>query len=266
MSQQAEVTREARSIDLADLELAERAAREAGQLLLARFGRPAADVDRKSSSTDMVSEADRVAESAIASLLERERPDDGVLAEEGARADGSTGRRWVVDPLDGTTNFLYEIPQWAVSVAVEDGDGVAAGVVRDPVRDETFAAARGAGATLNGEPIALREPPRLARALIATGFSYDRATRAVQAETLLGVLPHVRDIRRAGAASLDLAWLAAGRLDGYYERGLKPWDWAAGRLLVLEAGGAVAELDGDPSGLAAATPELLPQLLALLPD
>ena len=264
MSRQARVADASRSIDLADLELAHRAAREAGQLLIARFGHPASRVDRKSSSTDMVSDADRIAESAIASLLESERPDDGVLGEEGARAPGSTGRRWVVDPLDGTTNFLYGIPQWAVSVAVEDGDGVAAGVVRDPVRDETFAAARGARATLNGEPIALREPPRLARALIATGFSYDRGTRAAQGETLRSVLPDVRDIRRAGAASLDLAWLAAGRLDGYYERGLKPWDWAAGRLLVAEAGGQVAELDGDPQGLAAASPELLPQLLELL--
>ena len=136
MSRQARVADASRSIDLADLELAHRAAREAGQLLIARFRHPASRVDRKSSSTDMVSDADRIAESAIASLLESERPDDGVLGEEGARAPGSTGRRWVVDPLDGTTNFLYGIPQWAVSVAVEDGDGVAAGAVRDPVRDE----------------------------------------------------------------------------------------------------------------------------------
>jgi len=266
VSRQAELEREARPRDRADLELAERAARQAGAVLMARFGGPAAHVDRKSSSTDMVSDADRMAEAAITTVLRSERPDDGVLGEEGARAQGSTGRRWVVDPLDGTTNFLYGLPQWAVSVAVEDADGVAAGVVLDPVREETFAAARGAGATLNGEPIAMREPPRLARALIATGFSYDRGTRGAQAETLRAVLPHVRDIRRAGAASLDLAWLAAGRLDGYYERGLKPWDWGAGRLLVSEAGGDVAELGGEPAGLAAARPELLPGLLKLVAE
>src|SRR5437764_89551 len=143
-----------------------------GTIFYGLTGLPGAHVGRKSSATDMVSDADRAAEATVTELLRRERPDDGLLGEEGSDRTGLSGRRWVVDPLDGTTNFLYGIPQWAVSVALEDGHGVAAGVVRDPVRDETFAAARGAGATLNGEPIALREPPRLARALIAPGFSY----------------------------------------------------------------------------------------------
>jgi fructose-1,6-bisphosphatase/inositol monophosphatase family enzyme len=212
----------------------------------------------------MVSDADRAAESAIAELIHRERPDDGLLGEEGASAGGSSGRRWVVDPLDGTTNYLYGFPVWAVSVAVEDADGALAGVVLDPLRDELFAAARGAGATVDGRPLRVREGVPLERSLIATGFAYDPARRAEQARVLHHVLPRVRDIRRAGAAAIDLAWVAAGRVDGYYERGLQPWDWAAGRLLVTEAGGAVAEMDGDPAGLIAAAPPLLDELGALV--
>ncbi|MGH3992284.1 MAG: inositol monophosphatase family protein, partial [Pseudonocardiaceae bacterium] len=148
--------------------------------------------------------------------------------------------------------------------ALEDDGGGAVGVVHDPVRGETFTAARGLGSRLNGEPIQVNEPERLGSSLIATGFGYDSERRKAQAEKLVGVLPHVRDIRRAGAAALDLCWVAEGRLDGYYERGLKPWDWAAGRLLIEEAGGRVAWLDGEPRGLvAAATPELLDELLPL---
>ena len=188
----------------------------------------------------MVSDADRDAEAAIQEILLGERPDDGLLGEEGAHSDGgSSGRRWVVDPLDGTTNFLYGLPAWAVSVALEDADGGAVGAVHDPVRDELFTAARGEGARLNGEPIRVTEPDGLGAALVATGFGYDAERRRTQAERLVAVLPHVRDIRRAGAAALDLCWVAAGRLDGYYERGLQPWDWAAGSILVTEAGGAL---------------------------
>jgi len=212
----------------------------------------------------MVSDADRVAEQAIVALLRAERPDDALLGEEGARGDGTSGRRWVLDPLDGTTNFLYGIPQWAVSVAVEGTEGVTAGVVLDPVRDELFTAVRGEGAWLDGRPILVRPAPPLERSLVATGFSYDSAVRAEQAETLRAVLPRVRDVRRAGAASLDLAWLAAGRLDAYFERGLKPWDWAAGRLLAAEAGAEVVELAGEPPGLLAARPEVLAGLLELV--
>ena len=212
----------------------------------------------------MVSDADRAAEAAVVELLRAERPDDGLLGEEGASTEGSSGRRWVVDPLDGTTNFLYGFPQWAVSVAVEDGDGALAGVVLDPVRDELFAAERGAGARLGAEPLRVRDGAELSRSLIATGFGYDAGWRAQQAAAAAVVLPRVRDVRRAGAAALDLAWLAAGRLDGYWERGLKPWDWAAGRLLVTEAGGAVAELEGERHGLVAAGPGLLPSLVELV--
>ena len=212
----------------------------------------------------MVSDADRDAEDMIAEMLRSERPDDGLLAEEGAQSEAAGDRRWVVDPLDGTTNFLYGIPAWAVSVALEDADGAAVGVIHDPVRGEIFSAARGLGARLGGEPIQVGERARLDSALIATGFGYDADQRHAQAEALVHVLPRVRDIRRAGAAALDLAWVAAGRLDGYFERGLKPWDWAAGRVIVAEAGGALRELEDEPRGLVAATPGLVDELYELV--
>ena len=246
---------------LNDLELAERAARLGGDLLLERFHGPLKEVHSKSTVTDLVSEADTASETAIKRLLADERPDDGLLAEEGSAHDSASGRRWVVDPLDGTVNYLYRLPAWCVSIALEDEQGSAVAVVHDPLRDETFTAERGAGARLNGERIQVSGEDRPERALIATGFSYSADLRAAQAEVVTRVLPVFRDIRRAGAAALDLAYLAAGRVDGYYERGLKAWDWAAARLLVTEAGGAVADLDGEPHGLAAASPQLLPRLL-----
>jgi myo-inositol-1(or 4)-monophosphatase len=236
----------------------------AGDLLLERFGGPARGVESKSSDTDLVSDADRTSEAAIKDLLAEERPDDGLLAEEGSAHESMSGRRWVIDPLDGTINYLYGLPAWCVSVALEDDQGGAVAVVHDPLRDETFTAERGGGARLNGHELRVSGEERPERALIATGFSYSPELRAAQAQTLQRVLPGFRDIRRAGAAALDLASLAAGRVDGYYERGLKPWDWAAGRLLVSEAGGAVAELPGEPLGLAAASPGLLPRLLELV--
>jgi myo-inositol-1(or 4)-monophosphatase len=239
----------------------------------------------------MVSDADRAAEEAIVALLRAERPEDGLLGEEGSSLEGSSGRRWVVDPLDGTTNFLYGYPHWAVSVAIEDASGALAGVVFDPSRSELFRAARGAGAELVGgkgggpepgglskcryparkeptsvEPLRVRDTTDLTRSLIATGFGYEPEWRAEQARAAAHVLPRVRDIRRAGAAALDLAWLAAGRIDGYWERGLSPWDWAAGRLLVQEAGGALAELEGERHGLVAAGPSLLPELVELVAE
>jgi myo-inositol-1(or 4)-monophosphatase len=237
----------------------------AGGLLLERYGGPATGVESKSSATDLVSEADRASEAAIRDLLARERPGDGLLGEEGSERVGASGRRWVVDPLDGTINYLYGFPAWCVSVALEDGEGGLVGVIHDPLRQETFLAERGAGATLNGHSAHVGAEERLERALVGTGFSYEARVRAEQAEVLRHVLPRVRDVRRAGAAALDLAWVAVGRLDGYFERGLKPWDSAAGRLLVTEAGGAVAELDGEPPGLAAANPTLLRLLLELVP-
>jgi myo-inositol-1(or 4)-monophosphatase len=245
---------------LNDLDLAVGLAREAGTLLLERFGQTARDVDIKSSSTDMVSAADRDAESLIRRGLREARPEDGLLGEEGSHRDSDSGRHWIVDPLDGTTNFLYGIPQWAVSIALE-GE---LGVLYDPMRDELFVASRGSGAMLNGVELRMPPPPALSTALIATGFGYAAERRDKQGQVIGRVVPRIRDIRRAGAAALDLAWVAAGRLDAYYERGLQAWDWAAARILVEEAGGAVADLEPDPHGLAAAHPDLLPELLGLI--
>jgi myo-inositol-1(or 4)-monophosphatase len=245
----------------ADLELAERAARAAGEVLMSYYGHPAEGLAAKSSATDLVSDADRHAERAIRELLAAARPDDGLLAEEGSRAQAESGRRWIVDPLDGTINFLYGFPAWAVSVALEDAEGLAVGVVHSPVNRETFRAVRGEGAFLEDRPLAVREPRPLERALVSTGFSYESARRAQQAEVMRELLPRARDIRRAGAAALDLAWLAAGRVDAFFERGLQHWDWAAGRLLVEEAGGAVAWLDDDwPGMLAASSAALVEEL------
>ena len=190
-----------------------------------------------------------------------ERPEDGLVAAEGASREARSGRRGNVDPLDGTVTFLYGFPAWCVSVALHDDDGPAVGVVLDPVRDEAFRAVRGKGGDVNGSPLRVRERAELERALVATGFGYDAGRRAWQAEIVARLLPEVRDIRRAGAAALDLAWLSAGRVDAYFERGLSLWDWGAGRLLVEEAGGAIAELPGEPYGIAAANPRLLPALV-----
>ena len=250
----------------ADVELAERAARAAGDVLMTYYGRAPEGLGSKSSDTDLVSDADREAERTIRELLEHERPDDGLLAEEGSRSEGDSGRRWLVDPLDGTVNFLYGFPAWAVSVALEDAAGLAVGVVHAPLNGETFCAVRGEGAWVaeSGRRLQVRDCRRLARAMVATGFSYEPARRERQAEVVRTLLPQARDIRRAGAAALDLAWLAAGRLDAFYERGLKPWDWAAGHLLVEQAGGSLGWLEGEPACLvAAATPELLEELSPL---
>ena len=249
----------------ADLELAERAARAAGEVLMTYFGRTPEGLGSKTSATDPVSDADREAERVIRELLEAERPEDALVGEEGSENSGDSGRRWIVDPLDGTVNFLYGLRTWAVSIALEDQDGLAVGVVFDPVDGECFSAQRGAGATLNERPIRVNGCRTLERAMVATGFSYEAERRAEQASLLVELLPRIRDVRRAGAAALDLAYVAAGRVDAYYERGLQLWDEAAGRLLVTEAGGALADLDGEPHGVvAAASPELLEELLPLV--
>jgi myo-inositol-1(or 4)-monophosphatase len=248
-----------------DLELAERAARAAGEVLLSYYGRAPEGLESKTSATDPVSDADREAERVIRELMEAERPGDGLVGEEGSHSPAESGRRWIVDPLDGTVNFLYGLRAWGVSIALEDEDGLAVGVVFNPVSGECFAAGRGKGATLNGEPIHVTGCRSLDRAMVATGFSYESEQRAEQAKILVMLLPRIRDLRRAGAAALDLAYVAAGRVDAFYERGLKPWDEAAGRLLVHEAGGVTQDLDGEPHGtVAAATQELLEELLPLV--
>jgi myo-inositol-1(or 4)-monophosphatase len=236
--------------------LAVRAAEAAGAELRRRYGQTR-QVDTKTSATDPVSDADRASEELITALLLDERPGDGLLGEEGADHPGDSGIRWVVDPLDGTVNYLYGYPAWAVSVACEQARGEdwepIAGAVYDPVRQETFHAVAGGGAWLGEQRLAVNEPVALDRALVATGFGYDPQFRARQGEVVARLLPTVRDIRRAGSAALDLCWLAAGRVDAFYEDGLGRWDWAAGRLLALEAGavlsryGAVGWLAAGPA-------------------
>jgi myo-inositol-1(or 4)-monophosphatase len=249
----------------ADLELAERAARAAGEVLMSYYGRAPEGLGSKTSVTDPVSDADREAERVIRELLTAERPEDGLVGEEGAHAAGTNDRTWIVDPLDGTVNFLYGLRTWAVSIALEDSEGLAVGVVFGPVDKECFSARRGEGAALNGRPMHPTQCPSLDRAMVATGFSYESERRAEQAQILLRLLPKIRDVRRAGAAALDLAYVAAGRVDAYYERGLQRWDEAAGRLLVSEAGGALVDLHGEPRGVVAAgTADLLEELLAIV--
>jgi myo-inositol-1(or 4)-monophosphatase len=251
------------------LALAERAARAAGDLLRDRVTIEATGLAYKSSSTDPVSDADRDAEAEILRLLHEARPDDAVLGEEGTAAGGRSGLRWVIDPLDGTVNFLYGQPAFAVSIACEDDRGTLLGIVHQPLSGETFTALRGGGAFVDGRPITVNRPDSLARALVATGFSYEPARRALQGEIAARLLPKVRDLRRAGSAALDLAWVACGRLDGYYEHGLNEWDWAGGALLVSEAGGAVLRLPragGLPEALVAGAPGLVEALAAELPE
>jgi myo-inositol-1(or 4)-monophosphatase len=224
------------------LELAIEAAHAAGAVLLERFRKPAEGVSSKSSPTDLVSEADKTSESLLLDFVASKRPDDGILSEEGGRETSSSGLTWVVDPLDGTINYLFGIPVWSVSVAIEDDSGGVVGVVHNPTQHETFAALRGHGATLNGEPVHVSGRTDLASALIGTGFAYEAEARAVQAEIVSRVLPVARDIRRAGSAALDLAATACGRLDAFYEAPMEPWDKAAGIVLIREAGGIVSEM------------------------
>ncbi len=246
------------------LDLAVAAAEEAAGLL--RTSRPdPEEITTKSSGTDLVTDLDRAAERHIVDRLLAARPDDGVLGEEGGERTGSSGVRWVIDPLDGTTNFVYGYPAYSVSIAAEaDGDPVI-GVVVDIVTRDRYSAAAGLGARLGDRVLQVSAATDLATALVGTGFSYDPATRRRQAEILPAVLPVVRDLRRSGSAALDLCALAAGRLDGFWERGLAPWDRAAGSLIAAEAGARVGRLGtAEPLTLLAAAPGLYDDLEALL--
>ena len=245
---------------MSDLELATDTARAAGALLRDAFR----DVSQlaittKSTSTDLVSEADEAAERLIRSRLPS---GDAVLGEEGG-ATGDGDRRWIVDPLDGTVNFLFGIPQWCVSIALE---GVC-GVIYDPLREELWAAQAGKAPTLNGAPITSSARTDLATALIATGFGYDAAVREQQARIVAGLLPRVRDIRRLGSAALDLAWTAAGRYDAYYEHGVQPWDTAAAEIICAAAGLDLRWLPARgalPKGLLVGAPALADALEPLV--
>jgi myo-inositol-1(or 4)-monophosphatase len=230
------------------LDLATDAAQRAADLLVDGFERARATVETKSTATDMVSEMDRASERLIVSTLLAARPDDGLDGEEGSASPGTSGLRWVIDPLDGTTNYLYGHPGWAVSIAAEDDVGVIAAVVVDPVHRDVFTATRGGGAWRNGRGISCSSLDDLSTALVATGFGYAAGRRRAQAEVLVELIPRIRDIRRMGAASVDLCSVACGRVDAYYERGLAWWDLAAGGLIAAEAGALVSAIDGGPAG------------------
>ena len=238
--------------------------------------------DTKSSLTDVVTAADREAERLVAEALREARPHDGLLGEEGASTAGTTGITWVVDPIDGTVNYLYGLPAYAVSIAatvehdgrgstlpagtMADGRRAVAGAVYVPAFDELFDAHEGGGARVNGRPIRVSEREELSLALVGTGFGYTVERRTEQAEVARRLIPQVRDIRRMGAAAVDLCMVAAGRLDAYYERGLQPWDYAAGALIAREAGAEIlaledGELPGEPM-LVAGPPALARELRA----
>lgn len=241
------------------LQLAIDVAKRAGELLLEHYVGEASGVVTKSTPTDLVSDADREAERLIKDAIAKERPDDGFLAEETGDDSANADVIWVIDPLDGTVNYLFRIPTWCVSIAARDEEGTFLGVVHDPNRDETFAAMRRGGATLNDSPIKVSSKKELSQALVGTGFAYDVPRRSAQAAVVQRVLPHVRDIRRGGSAALDLSYLACGRLDGFYEAHMEQWDKAAGVLLIEEAGGVVTTLKdpvGDADGVIAANPGL----------
>jgi myo-inositol-1(or 4)-monophosphatase len=247
------------------LGLARRAAHEAGALVK---NAPVHSLARatKSSPTDLVSEMDRASEELILGIIRRARPDDGLIGEEGGAKHSKSGLSWLVDPIDGTVNYLRGLPNYSISIAVVNEQAAVAGVVYDPTLDETFTAIRGHGAALNGNPITCSSIA-LPRAIIGTGFSYSAAQRARQAEVLLGVLPAIGDIRRPGSAAVSLCWVACGRLDGFFETGLKPWDFAAGTLIAREGGADVrgAEMD-EPRGelLIASAPSITADLYRVL--
>lgn len=251
--------------------IAERAGRE-----LARMFDRDLEVEHKSSAIDLVTAADRASEAIVIAGLREAFADDGILAEEsGAVASG--GRTWIVDPLDGTTNYAHHFPHFSVSIALYQGDEPLLGVVHDPLRGETFSAAAGAGAWLDSPRhehvrLAVSRRASLAASLLATGFPYDPGrARSNNLAEFAAILPRVHGIRRPGSAALDLAYVAAARIDGYWEHALAPWDWAAGVLLVREAGGVIAAIADEPwslhtSGVVAAGPALHPELLTAVRD
>ncbi len=227
-------------------EIAQEIALEAAALI-----RAAAKIDRhgvstKSTGTDMVTATDKASEALIVTRIAAARPHDAILGEEGTDTVGTSGVRWIIDPLDGTTNFLYGYPGYNVSIAIAVEGVVVAGAVCDVHHNELFSASLGGGATMNGHPIRCREPASLGTALVATGFGYQPQRRAAQGAVVANIIASVRDIRRGGAAATDLCWLACGRVDAYYERGLAPWDFSAGALIASEAGARVGTLDDAP--------------------
>lgn len=250
-------------------DLAWRAAMEAGAFLHTQRPSDLA-VETKSTPTDVVTSMDKAAEHLLFERLIGERPGDGLLGEEGAKQDSQTGIRWIVDPLDGTVNYLYRIPHWGVSIAVEDDEvgGSVVGVIVTPESGEGFIGVRGRGAWRIlgdiGEQMHVRTCSDLGQAMVATGFGYQSDRRLSQADVLRHLIARVRDVRRTGCAVVDFTWLARGRTDAYYERGLNPWDVAAGELIAREAGAVVHSFEDTPNAFVAAVPQIAEDLVAEL--
>lgn len=228
------------------LELATTLAHDAGALAFEGRKAGLTDVGTKSTLTDMVTEYDRASERLIVERLRTLRPDDAIIGEEGASVSGSSGIEWCIDPIDGTTNFTYALPNWAVSIGVADREGPLVGVVHIPPLGETFTAIRGEGARLNSDPISCSTTSEISQALVCTGFSYAAHQRTIQSARVARMIHEVRDIRRFGAASIDMCYVACGRLDAYFEENLHPWDIAAGALIAREAGCRLGDFRGGP--------------------
>ena len=223
------------------LNLAVQIAKEAGNLLLQRPKQ--LSVDTKTSDIDIVTQMDKLSEKFIVDSILANRPDDGIIGEEGANRPSKSGYTWVIDPIDGTVNYFYNMQGWSVSIAIRDAnaeDGVVVGVVYAPTLNSLFTATRGGGAFLNGEAIKANNPVELNKALIATGFHYRNELREIQLRQFTELILKVRDIRRNGSAAIDICNVAAGMVDGYYEMGLHPWDRDAAELIATEAGALVS--------------------------
>jgi myo-inositol-1(or 4)-monophosphatase len=249
------------------LELATSLAHDAGTLAFEGRKSGLSSVGTKSTATDMVTEYDRASERLIVERLRRERPEDSIIGEEGASFDGTSGIEWCIDPIDGTTNFTYALPNWAVSIGVSDRSGPLLGVVYVPPLGETFTAVRGEGASLNGERITCSETSEISQALVCTGFSYSAHQRSIQSARVARMIHEVRDIRRFGAASIDMCYVACGRLDAYFEENLFPWDIAAGALIAREAGCRLGDFRGGalrPAEALVATPAVFDELSAMI--
>ncbi len=245
------------------LELARKVGLDAGALLMERP--PAFEIESKSTAIDIATQMDKKAEKFIMESLLAARPDDGIIGEEGSSVESKSGITWVIDPLDGTVNYFYGLPGWNVSIAAKDKDGSIVGVVTAPTINSTWWATRGGGAFYNGHQIHCNDPIALDRSLIATGFQYDVSHRISQLEDFSKLVPIVRDLRRNGAAAVDLCHVAMGALDGYYEAGLKEWDWAAGALVATEAGATFKHYGQGPMRISMAVgPSLHSQLEAHL--
>ena len=249
------------------LGLASAAAHEGGALAMAGRRATTLDSDTKSSLTDLVTQFDRQVEAMIVDRVLASRPGDAIVGEEGAAVGGTSGFEWFVDPIDGTTNYVYDLPTWSTSVAVARDGEMVAGAVYVPATDELFAAHLGGGASLNGRPIRCSSRDDLSLALVATGFAYRAELRTLQATRVAAMIGSIRDIRRLGSAAIDLCHVAGGRVDAYFEEHLNPWDAAAGELIAREAGCRTSDFAGGAataSNLVAAAPGVHGALLELL--